>query len=244
MKSAVRQQIGYVEGNLKTIVEILIQTGMEDFPKKRLTRLLTIRELLIQQKAMQGNNTRSHENRVVSLRQPHVRPIVRGKAGKRYEFGQKLAFSVVNGYTFIENQSFDNFNEGITLIESAERYKQLYGFFPEVIQADQIYRNRDNLKFCKKHKIRLSGPRLGRPGPDADRDREIERQDNCERNIVESRNGIAKRRFGLDLIMAYLPDTGMTEAALQVLCMNARIRILLRLFQKCLLREMRTVQMA
>ena len=142
---------------------------------------------------------------------------------KRFEFGQKLAFSVVRGFTFIERQSFNNFNEGITLQESVERYRTTYGCYPEVIQADQIYRNRANLAYCKNHNIRLSGPRLGRPGKTADRDRKLEYRDRCERNIIEGRNGMAKRRFGLDLIMAYLPGTALTEAALQVLCMNMRI---------------------
>ena len=227
-KAAKREQIGYIEGNMKIIVAILTETGMEGFPQKRLDRLLTIRELLAQQKEMLEKNTTRVDNRIVSLRQPHVRPIVRGKAGKKYEFGQKLAFSVVNGYTFIEKQSFDSFNEGITLIESAKAYRQRTGCWPEVIQADQIYRNKDNRNFCKEHGIRLSGPRLGRPGPDAERNRALELQDNCERNIIEGRNGMVKRRFGLDLIMAYLPETALTEAAINVLCMNAKIRILLR----------------
>ena len=39
---------------------------------------------------------------------------------------------------------------------------------------------------------------------------------------MESRNGIVKRRFGLDLILAYLPETAETEAALNVLAMNGR----------------------
>lgn len=228
VKAAKTKQMQYIEGNLKTIIDILLETGMAGLPKKRLARLLTIRELLMQQKEMLEKGTRTCENRIVSLRQPHVRPIVRGKAGRRYEFGQKLAFSVVCGYTFFEKQSFDNFNEGITLIESAERYRRQYGCFPQVIQADRIYRNRANLQFCKERGIRLSGPPLGRPGPDAHRNRALERQDYLERNIIESRNGIAKRRFGLDLIMAYLPETAMTEAAIGVLCMNARIRILVR----------------
>ena len=226
-RSVIQKQLKYIESNLKTISKILIETNLEGFSEKRLQRLLTIRELCLQQRKMVESKTHTCENRIVSLRQPHVRPIVRGKAGRRFEFGQKLSFSVVNGYTFIENQSFDNFNEGITLIESVERYKQQYGTYPVVIQADQIYRNRDNLKFCKTRGIRLSGPRLGRPGPDADRNRELERQDHRERNIVEGRNGMVKRRFGLDRIMAYLKETAMTEAAFNVLCMNARIRILL-----------------
>lgn len=228
VKAAIRKQLGYVRGNLKTVETLLLEIGLEHLSEKRLSRLLTIRELCLQQGEMLENGTRKCENRIVSLRQPHVRPIVRGKAGKRYEFGQKLAFSVVNGYTFIEKQSFDNFNEGVSLIESAERYKCTYGCYPEVIQADQIYRNRDNRAFCKKNGIRLSGPRLGRPGKDEERNKELEYRDNCERNIIEGRNGMVKRRFGLDLIMAYLRETAMTEAALNVLCMNARIQFLFR----------------
>ena len=141
----------------------------------------------------------------MSLRQPHVRPMVRGKAGRPFEFGQKLALSVVKGYTFIERQSFENFHEGVTLIQSVERYRSLHGCYPEVIQADQIYRNRKNLAFCKEHGIRLSGPKLGRPAKEPHRDRAIEALDHRERIIIEGRNGMAKRRFGLDLIMAILP---------------------------------------
>ena len=44
---------------------------------------------------------------------------MRGKAGRPYEFGQKLHFSVVNGYTFIEDQEWSNYNEGIRLIAAA-----------------------------------------------------------------------------------------------------------------------------
>jgi hypothetical protein len=99
-----------------------------------------------------------------------------------------------------------------------------------VVQADQIYRNRANLAFCKEHGIRLSGAKLGRPAKNTERDRENEALDHRERIIIEGRNGMAKRRFGLDLIMSILPETSMTEAALQLLSMNVRIRLLWRLF--------------
>ncbi len=51
------------------------------------------------------------EDRIVSISQPHVRPIVRGKAGKLVEFGAKVSVSLVDGYSFIERMSWDNFNE-------------------------------------------------------------------------------------------------------------------------------------
>ena len=226
-RAAIRKQLTYIGYNLEDIGKLLTNIGIDALQESRINRLMSICELYRQQRTMHGNSTHQCENRIVSLRQPHIRPMVRGKAGKRFEFGQKLALSVVSGYTFIERQSFDNFNEGVTLIDSVERYRALHGCYPEVVQADQIYRNRENLAFCKQHGIRFSGPRLGRPGKDVKRDRTLEYRDRCERNIIEGRNGMSKRRFGLDLIMAILPQTALTEAALAVFCMNTRIRLLL-----------------
>lgn len=166
-----------------------------------------------------------------------MRPIVRGKAGHPVEFGQKLGFSVVDGYTFIDEQSFDRFNEGVTLIASAKKYKARFGHYPERILADTIYRNRENRRLCKEHGIRLSGPRLGRPkANEVEANREQAYQDSCDRNVVQSRNGIAKRRYGLDRILAYLAETAKTVAALIVLAMNAAhcLRSLLRFFLKML----------
>ena len=241
IKAGIGIQLGYVWSNLETIGELLLHTGLDVLPEKRTKRLMTICELYRQQRAMYEDGTHRCENRIVSLKQPHVRPIVRGKVGKPVEFGQKMALSVVNGYTFIEKQSFDNFNEGTCLIESVERYRRLHGCYPEVVQADRIYRNRDNRAYCKKHGIRISGPRLGRPGKAAEKERDTAIQDNRERNTIEGRNGMAKRRFGLDLIYAYLPETALTEAVLNVLCMNVRIRLLLlRLYRFFGKRRLRT----
>ena len=203
---------------------MLIECGVDTLEEKHISRIQTICELHRQQCAMYANQTHQCERRIVSLRQPHVRPIVRGKAGKKVEFGQKMALSVVGGYTFVERQDYENFNEGTDLIASVERYRERFGFYPEAVLADQIYRNRGNRKFCQEHGIRLSSLRLGRPKID---EKEVDAaqtyKDNCERNTIEGRIGNAKRRFGLDLIMAYLPETALTEAALQVLCLNFAI---------------------
>lgn len=231
-RAAIRKQLEYLRCNLEDIGDLLLDTGLSTLPEKWHSRLMVICELYRQQSGMHANGSHQCEKRIVSLRQPHVRPMVRGKAGRPFEFGQKLALSVVEGYTFIERQSFENFHEGVTLIQSVEQYRSLHGCYPEVVQADQIYRNRKNLAFCKEHGIRLSGPKLGRPAKDPHRDRAVEALDHRERIIIEGRNGMAKRRFGLDLIMAILPETALTEGALQVLCMNTRLRLLWRLFSR------------
>ncbi len=135
--------------------------------------------------------TKTHrvEDRIVSLHQPHVRPIVRGKAGAAMEFGAKVAISLENGYSRIEKLSWDPFNEAATLQESAERYWERNGCYPGVILADRIYRNRANLNYCKEHGIRLSGPKLGRPPKSLMMKAEklIERQDAKNRNAVEGK---------------------------------------------------------
>lgn len=102
-------------------------------------------------------------DRIVSITQPHIRPIVRGKAKAATEFGAKVAISRVDGYMYVDELSWDPFNESVNLKQAAEDYKARFGYYPEAILADQIYRNRDNRAFCKKEGIRLSGPALGRP---------------------------------------------------------------------------------
>lgn len=50
-------------------------------------------------------------------------------------------------------------------------YLQYFCGYPCYDDADKIYRNRENLSYCKLHGIRLSGPALGRPKKDEQRDR-------------------------------------------------------------------------
>jgi hypothetical protein len=232
IKQGIKEQIGFVEKNLEVLDGLPPEKLDMTVWLKHLDRLETIRKVLEQQKSMMQSGSHTVEDRIVSLRQPHVRPIVRGKVKAPVEFGQKITVSVVGGYTFIEKQSWDNFSEGVTLVESAEKYKERHGVYPEAILADKIYRNRDNIKFCKANGIRLTGPRLGRPKQDEIKaDKAQAYKDSCERNTVESRFGIGKRRYGLDLIMARLPLTAETEVALNIFVMNVALllRVLLRL---------------
>ena len=60
---------------------------------------------------MYEKNKRSIENRIVSIEQPHIRPIVRGKAGKAVEFGAKISISYLERYVFLDEISWENFNE-------------------------------------------------------------------------------------------------------------------------------------
>lgn len=101
--------------------------------------LLVATEVYRQQLWMYENKKNSIDDRIVSLTQPHIRPIVRGKAGKSVEFGAKLSASCRNGYVFLDRISWDNFNESVDLKTQVEKFKWFTGFYPESIHVDRIY---------------------------------------------------------------------------------------------------------
>lgn len=221
IRTAIGQQLRYVRRDLRIVQSLLKETAsLEALSTRQYKKLLVISEIYRQQREMYEGKHHRAEDRIVSLSQPHVRPIVRGKASSEVEFGAKIAVSKVNGCCRIETLSWDSFNEGTRLTEAVKRYKERCGCFPKVILADKLYRNRENLDYCKTHGIRLSGPRLGRPKNDPAEDRRIARMDNAERNGIESPFGIGKRRYGLARIMAKLCCTSETVIALQFLIMN------------------------
>jgi len=161
IRKSIRKQLGYLERNLKVIHTY--QVRGKKLSTKAESRLDTIKSLYEQQKYMYDNHTHTVVNRIVSLSQPYLRPIVRGKAKASVEFGAKLDISVANGFVRLEKQSFDAYNEATILKEVIERYKLRTGSYPSRALADKIYRNRENIAWCKERNIRLSGPALGRP---------------------------------------------------------------------------------
>lgn len=163
-RKAVKKQLGYIKRNLREIDQ-LIEEGakLEGLIRKQYRNLLVASEITRQQEWMSLNEENRIEDRIVSLQQPHIRPIVRGKAGSQTEFGAKLSVSCIDGYVVVERISWDNYNESGDLIAQVEAYKELTGVYPVSVHADKIYRTRVNRAWCKERGIRLSGPPLGRP---------------------------------------------------------------------------------
>ena len=152
-RKAIGKQLAYLRRDLDAI-DGKLSLG-KNLPSHQAERLGTIRAVYEQQKYMYDNRTHSVPDRIVSVSQPFVRPIVREKAGKPVEFGAKLDISVVDGWTRLECCSFDAYNEAGNLREMAERFRAREGHYPSRILADKIYRNRENLSYCKAHGIRL-----------------------------------------------------------------------------------------
>ncbi len=180
-----------------------------------------IRKVYEQQKYMYDNKVHSVPDRIVSISQPYIRPIVRGKAKTPTEFGVKLDLSIDdNGMARIEKQSFDAYNESDVLIGAVENYYERTGRYPKRVLADKIYRNRKNLKYCKEQGIRLSGPELGRPKKDSAADRKHIYRDAIDRIEVERKFSLAKRCYGLGLIRTKLDTTTRSSVCPSIIAMN------------------------
>jgi hypothetical protein len=223
LRSAIRQQLQYVRRNLDAINKQIEQgADIEEIRPDLPAKLPTIQKLYDQQKQMYDERTHKVEGRIVSISQPWLRPIVRGKANAPVEFGPKIATARISGFSFIMHMDYENFAEAQYLQKSAEEYKRIFGFYPKTIIGDKVYSNRDNRKYCKSKGIRLSGPGLGRKSEDV-KDAELEQiyRDSCKRNAIEGDYGTGKRRYGMDRIMTKLDDTTLTAISMGFFVKNA-----------------------
>jgi hypothetical protein len=225
IRKTIRKQLSYLLRNLGSL-EVLSQTT--PLTAKQRQQLKVLKTIYEQQRDMYDKRQHKTEKRIVSVHQPWVRPIVRGKQTADTEFGAKIAISVENGYSRVEKFSFEAFNESQTLQASCERYKKRHGHYPERVLADKIYRNRKNLDYCKERGIHLNGPKLGRPPKDKklyELQKQLEKKEAGERNMVEAKFGEAKLCYGLDRVMAMRQDTSETCVQLIFLVMNLKKRL-------------------
>lgn len=186
--------------------------------------LLVVVEIYRQQLWLYENKKQNIDDRIVSLSQPHIRPIVRGKAGKAVEFGAKLSASCNDYFVFLDHISWDNFNESGDLKAQVESFKSYTGYYPESVHVDKIYRTRENRAWCKERGIRISGSPLGRPPANISKQKKKQAlEDEKIRNSIEGKFGQGKRRFSLGRVMAKLSHTSETAIAMTFLVMNLSI---------------------
>ena len=221
IRKAIGQQLRFISRDLGYIDMFVLynDVALNDKQKKH---LCVLRELYEQQKYMYDNKTHKVKDRIVSISQPYIRPIIRGKAKAPVEFGAKLDMSIdEKGIARLEKLSFDAYNEEDVLVTAIENYRKRTGHYPQRVLVDQIYRNQKNRAYCKSRKIRISGKALGRPKKNpTPEEKKIAHQDNTDRIEVERGFSLAKRCFGMGLITTKLDITTRSSIALSILAMN------------------------
>lgn len=241
-RKGIRKQLNYLKRNLKHINNLLeeisapiLPCSLEHYDQTTnqlttglLNKLWVIQLLYQQQQAMYDTKTQRCDDRIVSIHQPHVRPIVRGKPNCSAEFGAKLNASLNgDGIACLDEIRWDAFNEGQDLIVQVENYKTRHGHYPEVVLVDPIYGTRANRKYLKKKNIRYGGKPLGRPKKVTEankaqlqQEKAQRREDYRQRIPIEGKFGQGKNGYDLNLIKAKTRATSEAWIAAIFFVMN------------------------
>lgn len=223
MRSLVRVMLCAVKRNMG-FVDAYLARGLVLEGKRDVWNLDAIRRLYAQQKEMFDERKHRVADRIVSIAQPFVRPIVRGKAKALVEFGVKYDVSVdENGYARLEKASFDAYSECTVLKDVVENYKKRTGRYPKRVLVDRAYRTKENRAYCEERGIAMSGRKPGRPPEDDKKCRraeKAERKNDVDRIEVERFFSRDKCCFGAGLIMTKLSSTTLGSIALAVLVAN------------------------
>jgi len=196
---------------LNNMLDIFESKGSH-FPLKQSEQRMfwIINTAYAQQKLMYDTKTHSCTDRIVSIFQPHVRPIPRGKTKAQIEFGSKLGISLDKGFARINTFSWDAYHEGGDLIKQVESYKELHGHYPELVQVDKIYATRENRMWLTERNIRITAVPLGRrKGKETETyyQKQKRRKEAAERNHIEGKFGQGKNGYNLNEIRARLKNT-------------------------------------
>ena len=216
IRSAVKSQLQFLRRNIKSNNKLLNSLAFCSIPmeKRDYKYLLVINTLYQQQKQMFDQLKHTIEDRIASIHQPHVRPIVRGTTTAKVEYEAKIHVSIIDGISFLDGISWDAFNEGSHMMEYVEKYKECFGCFPRELLADQIDCTRANRLALKGKRIKLLAKPLGRPS--AVRNHVSQ----GERNPIEGTFGQSKTAFGLNRIKARLQNTSEYWIASIILMLN------------------------
>jgi IS5 family transposase len=239
LRRGIKQQLQYLRRNLGHIEQLLehFPEGTRlPLPRWLLHRYWVIQHVFDQQWEMYRNKTKRCDDRIVSISQPYVRPIVRGKVDKPTEFGAKLSVSLTGaGVAHVDHLRWDAFHEGHDLPSQVEAYRERHGVYPEVVLGDTIYGSRDNRQYLKDRGIRFAGKPLGRPkkvteeNRDALKDQAAQRREEYLQRIpIEGKFGQGKNGYRLNYIRAKRSDTSAAWINSIFLVMN--LLILLEVF--------------
>jgi len=233
IRQGIRQQLQYLRRNLSHIDRLLDAYGAFPLSPRKQKLYWVIQQVYSQQLSMYRNRSCRCDDRIVSIHQPHVRPVIRGKAKNRTEFGAKISVSLVDGIAMVDHLGWDAFNESQDLQDQVERYKDRYGYCPEAVLADGIYGTRDNRKYLQGEGIRFGGKLLGRPKKQTGLNveqiklaKKQRKQDALERIPVEGKFGQGKNGYRLNYIRARTAAT--SEAWIRAIFLVMNLMVLLR----------------
>lgn len=225
IEKAKKQMLQFVRRNLEQLKERL--HTFDSFTRVEVEERMKIAVLIYeQQRRMYSEKVNKIEERVVSFWREYVRPIKRGKGGRKdVEFGPKVSLSHVDGMTFVNVFEHDNYSEARTdiLEEQIGQYEEMFKDKPPSVTGDNLYGTRENRAMLKEKGIRAAFKPLGRPGPESEKQKEYVRRKSRERNRIEGDIGNVKEHYGGDGIRYHYVEGSEMWVRLAFLAKNLKL---------------------
>ena len=229
-----KKMIQYVNRNIKQLDILLAEartymteqsSTLKQWSYDRIVNHLNVAKTILEQQVhMATTKGRKVANRIVSFHWPEIRPMLRGKEGKRVEFGPKAHVALVDGYALLDHAQFDSFHEGIRLEESLNKHIDRFDTLPTIVLADQLYANRNNRTLLKEKGISHSFKYVGRPPNETMaeyRKRKTQfKKRQGERNHIEATFGHLKNRFNLNRLTWTVPNGATMQIQLGLIAAN------------------------
>jgi transposase, IS5 family len=205
-KKRVKSLLKLLKKGIEAFQNLLDQTKGLHLSENVANKFKTIRKVYQQQRYLVENKTTSVKDRIVSLSQPHIRPIVRGKENKPVEFGIKAHIMQVGGLNIIEYHSFNAFNETTRLKHAYFKHRSMIGTCTH-LAADGIYPTNSNRRFCTTKKLQTNFVAKGKKVTDKNI-KKVKTILSIERGTrLEGSFGTEKENYGLRKIRAKTSET-------------------------------------
>ena len=219
-KKICRALLKYLLG-LSGQLEDMIERYQPVLKASQRNRFKTIKNLLQQQWQLHYGGQATVPGRIVSLHKPYVRTIIRGKEVKPLEFGAKVNMLVVDGISFIEHLSYDNYNEGTRLQSSIHLQRRYFGACHQM-GADAIYATNDNRRYCTKNKIATCFVPKGNEGKTKEQKRQMRSiLAKIRSTVLEGSFGNEKNHYQMNKIKAKTQGNEMVWIFFSLLTCNA-----------------------
>lgn len=194
----------------------------EQFLKQAHAFLVTASNIVEQQKDIYKRLP--VKERIVSVHQPHLRPMVRGKYPVEVEFGPKILLNLKNNFLFLEHLSFNNISDSQLLDISLKGYQERFGSLPAQLAADRGFWSKDNHQLAvdygiKKIAIENKGKSSYLKGKPF---RERLRRLRCK---IEAKISLAKRKYGLDCTRYRIPQGEEIWVRLGLIALNLKTSV-------------------
>lgn len=219
MKEIVKVRKKLVRSTKSLLLKInnKIQDSKIEVTKAIQAILDTANKIVEQQDKRNKSKTNIIENRIVSLHEPNVRPIKRGKDNAKCEFGKKVAFSVIGETLLVSTKiESDAFDDREMIKATIEKHNKITGRDLTEIISDRGGHNKENHALLKEKGIKDGIQKLGKQ---KDKPTRVQKRQRNRRSVIEGKIGTAKQRYGLNR-NRYKEDNGKAYTIFGLIAMN------------------------